>query len=243
MAKMRINRYLASTGAISRRKADELVLAGSVSINGKKALVGDTVDPARDTVTVNGTPVSPQATRYLAMYKPKNVVTTLHDPEGRPTVNDHIPGRYAGVFPVGRLDFDAEGLLLLTKDGHLAHQNHHPSFDVPKTYLVKVIPRVRPDQLEKMRRGIELDGVRTRPAEVEEVRRHDRGATLKIVLRQGLKNQIKRMADAVGLEVISIKRISVGPVTLKGLVPGQVRELNAFEVKQLRKLLKYHKKP
>lgn len=235
---MRINRYIASTGSISRRKADELILAGSVAVNGEKALLGDSVDPARDRVTINGKPVKPQQAHYLALYKPKNVVTTLHDPQGRPTVKDHIPRRYAGVFPVGRLDFDAEGLLLLTNDGELAHMLHHPSFDVPKAYLVKVIPSVRAEQLEKMRRGIELDGVSTRPADVEEVRRHSRGATLRIVLRQGLKNQIKRMAEAVGLKVMSIKRVSVGPISLKGIVPGQVRELAPFEVKQLRKLLK-----
>jgi 23S rRNA pseudouridine2605 synthase len=238
MAKIRINRYIASTGSISRRKADDLVRGGSVSVNGKKALLGDAVDPGRDRVTINGKPVSPQATHYLALYKPKNVVTTLRDPEGRPTVKDHIPRRYAGVFPVGRLDFDAEGLILLTNDGDLAHMLHHPSFDIPKIYLVKVIPRIRPDQLDAMRLGIELDGVRTRPAEVEAVRRHGRGATLRIVLKQGLKNQIKRMAEAVGLEVTSIKRVAVGPITLKGIVPGQLRELSAFEVKKLRKLLK-----
>lgn len=238
MTKVRINRYIASTGSISRRKADELILSGSVAVNGKKALLGDMVDPARDRVTINGKTVTPQQTHYLALYKPRNVVTTLHDPQGRPTVKEHIPRKYAGVFPVGRLDFDAEGLLLLTNDGELAHMLHHPSFNVPKTYLVKVIPSFRSEQLEKMRRGVELDGVPTRPAVVEEVRRHSRGATLRIVLRQGLKNQIKRMAEAVGLKVTSIKRVSVGPISLKGIVPGQVRELATFEVEQLRKLLK-----
>ncbi len=238
MGKVRINRFMASTGSLSRRKADELILAGSVAINGKKALLGDTVDPAHDKVTINGKPVAPQQTHYLALYKPRNVVTTLHDPQGRPTVKDHIPRKYAGVFPVGRLDFDAEGLLLLTNDGELAHMLHHPSYNVPKTYLVKVIPSVSAEQIEKMRCGVELDGVLTRPADVEEIRRHIRGATLRVVLRQGLKNQIKRMAEAVGLKVTSIKRVSVGPVSLKGIIPGQVRELASFEVKQLRKLLK-----
>ena len=238
MATVRVNRYIASTGPISRRKADELILAGRVAVNGRKALPGDLVDPDLDEVTLDNKPVSPQKKQHLAMYKPKNVLTTMHDPRGRPTIKDYIPGRYTGVFPVGRLDFDAEGLLILTNDGDLAHALHHPSFDVPKTYLVKIIPRERPDQLEKMRRGVELDGAMTRPADVEALRHHDRGATLKIVLRQGLKNQIKRMAQAVGLEVTSIKRVSEGPVTLKGLSPGQVRELKPLEARQLRKLLK-----
>ena len=238
MGKVRINRYIASTGSISRRKADEHILAGSVAINGKRAFLGATVDPARDRVTIDGKPVAPQQNHYLALYKPKNVVTTLHDPQGRPTVKDLIPRKYAGVFPVGRLDFDAEGLLLLTNDGKLAHMLHHPSFNIPKTYIVKVIPSVSADQIEKMRHGVELDGVPTRPADVGEVRRHSRGATLRIVLRQGLKNQIKRMAEALGLKVTSIKRVSVGPVSLKGITPGQIRELTPFEVKQIRKLLK-----
>jgi pseudouridine synthase len=238
MAHVRINRYLASTGELSRRKADELVLTGRVAVNGTKAVPGTTVDPDRDRVTIDSRPVRPLKKLYLALYKPRNVVTTMHDPQGRPTVKGHIPPKYTGVFPVGRLDFDAEGLLLLTNDGDLAHMLHHPSFDVPKTYLVKVIPRERPEQIEQMRRGVELDEAVTRPAEVEVVRRHGRGATLKVVLRQGLKNQIKRMAQAVGLEVTSIKRVAVGPISLRGISPGQVRELRPFEVRDLRKLLK-----
>ncbi|MFY9398776.1 MAG: pseudouridine synthase [Desulfomonilia bacterium] len=238
MARIRINRYLASTGELSRRKADELVLAGRVAVNGTAAVPGTTVEPEKDRVTIDGNPVYPLKKLYLALYKPRNVLTTMHDPQGRPTVKAHIPPKYRGVFPVGRLDFDAEGLLFLTNDGDLAQRLHHPSFGVPKTYLVKVIPRVMPEHIERMQRGVELDGVMTLPAEVEVVRRHDRGATLRIVLRQGLKNQIKRMAQAVGLEVTSIKRIAVGPVSLKGISPGEVRELKPFEVRDLRKLLK-----
>jgi 23S rRNA pseudouridine2605 synthase len=238
MAGMRINRYIASTGEISRRKADELLREGRVRINGRPASLGDTVDPREDRVTVEGRPIRPQKAVYLAMYKPRNVVTTMHDPQGRPCVRDHIPPKYTGVFPVGRLDFDAEGLLLLTNDGELANALHHPSFNVPKTYIVQVTPRADEAQLEKMRSGVMLDGSLTRSAEIDTLRTHSGGATLRITLMQGLKNQIKRMAQAVGLEVTSIMRTSVGPVTVNGMRPGEVRELKPREIQKLHKTLK-----
>lgn len=238
MSEVRINKYIASTGTISRRKADELILSGRVAVNGEKASPGITIDPEKDEVTIDGKAVRPQKTVYLAVYKPRNVLTTMHDPHGRPCIRDLIPKKYAGVFPVGRLDFDAEGLLILTNDGSLAQTLHHPSHDVPKTYIVKLIPKAEPEQLMKMQEGIELDGIKTRPAEVEPLRSHTRGSTVKITLRQGLKNQIKRMATAVGLKVTSIKRVSVGPVSLEGLSPGRVRELSSSETSKLRKMLK-----
>lgn len=238
MQKVRINKYIASTGSISRRKADELLREGRIAVNGKKALLGDTIDPDNDTVTIDGKPALPQKPVYLAMYKPRNVVTTLHDPEGRRCVKDLIPGRYDGVFPVGRLDFDAEGLLILTNDGRLAHTLHHPSHDVPKTYIVSLMPEAKPEQLIKMEQGITLDGRKTRPAQIELLHHIEGASLLRITLRQGLKNQIKRMAKAVGLQVVSIKRISVGPISVEGMTSGQVRELKSFELEKLHKTLK-----
>jgi len=238
MSGIRINKYIASAGAVSRRKADELLAAGRVSVNGRKACLGETVDPHTDEVTVDGRKISAQRPMYAAMYKPKYVVTTMHDPEGRQCVKDLIPRRFTGVFPVGRLDFDAEGLILLTNDGDLAHTLHHPNFDIPKTYIVKLIPPATQEQLGKMAQGVELDGNVTRPADIVPMRSHARGSTVRITLRQGLKNQIKRMAEAVGLEVTSIKRISVGPISVRGILPGQVRELTPPEIKKLHKILK-----
>jgi 23S rRNA pseudouridine2605 synthase len=238
MAGMRINRYIASTGEISRRKADELLGEGRVCINGRRASLGDTVDPQTDRITVDGMPVSPQKTVYLAMYKPRNVVTTLHDPQGRPCIRDYISPEYVGVFPIGRLDFDAEGLLLLTNDGSLAHHLHHPSFNVPKTYVVEVAPQAEEGQLQKMRDGVVLDGKPTRPAQIEMESTGPKGSTLRITLKQGLKNQIKRMALAVGLQVTAIKRISMGPVTVEGIRPGEIRELKPLEIQKLHKILK-----
>ncbi len=238
MSKVRINRYIASTGAISRRKADELLRDGRVGLNGRTALLGGTVDPDRDTITIDGREVRPQELVYLAAYKPRNVVTTLHDPEGRQCIKDLIPIQYDGVFPIGRLDFDAEGLLLLTNDGHLAHTLHHPSHNVPKTYIVSLLPKATPEQLDMMSEGVTLDGKKTRPAQIDLLRHRDNGSLIKITLRQGLKNQIKRMAKAVGLEVVSIKRVSVGPITVGGMAPGEVRKLSKPEIEKLHKTLK-----
>jgi len=242
MKRIRINRFVASSGAISRRKADELILNGRVKINSRKAVPGDLVDPIADEVTLDNRRLSSQDLTYLALYKPRYMVTTMHDPEGRDCVKDLIPKRYEGVFPVGRLDFDAEGLLILTNDGELSHALHHPAFHVPKEYLVRVTPCPDRKDLEKMELGIWMDGAKTLPATVREIRRSKEHATLRVILVQGLKNQIKRMAEAVGLRVLSIKRISIGPITIRGLTPGMLRELTPQELNSLHKILKKHKK-
>lgn len=242
MATVRINRFIASSGAVSRRRADELITAGRVKINGHKARVGDSIDPDIDEVTLDGRPLSKQEIHVLALYKPRNVLTTLNDPEDRPCVRDLIPKRFLGVFPVGRLDFDAEGLLILTNDGDLAHALHHPSFKVPKTYLVRVTPAPTKEAISRMAGGVVLDGKKTLPARIVTVRSGPKDSTLRITLVQGLKNQIKRMAASVDLRVLSIKRISVGPLVLKGLSPGEIRELSPSELGSLHKVLKNNNK-
>ena len=241
MTKVRINRFIASTGAISRRKADELIGCGRVKINGITARLGDSVDSGCDQVTLDGNAVIRQEILLVALYKPRYVLTTMNDPKGRPCINDLIPRRFQGVFPVGRLDFDAEGLLILTNDGDLAHALHHPSFQVPKVYRVKVSPRATEEGIHHMETGVLLDGKKTLPAKVVLEHASSEGSTLRITLVQGLKNQIKRMAASVGLRVINLKRISVGPVSLKGMSPGQIRPLSPSEVNALHKILKKHK--
>jgi pseudouridine synthase len=242
MTRIRINRFIASSGSISRRKADDLILSGRVMINDRKAVPGDTVDPSSDEVTLDNRRLTVQGLVYLAMYKPRLMLTTMSDPEGRACVKDLIPKRYHGVFPVGRLDFDAEGLIILTNDGDLAHSLHHPSFHVPKVYVVRVTPRPDMNAMERMERGVYLDGVKTLPSKIKELRHAGDVSTLQFTLVQGIKNQIKRMAEAVGLKAVSIKRISVGPITLKGMSPGQIRELTSSEMNALHKMLKKHKK-
>ena len=242
MARVRINRFIASTGAISRRKADEIIIQGRVKVNDQKALIGDTIDPGEDRITLDGRVVTRQPPLLVAMYKPKHVLTTMHDPQGRPCIRDLIPRDLQGIFPVGRLDFDAEGLLILTNDGDLSHSLHHPSFHVPKVYLVKVTPKATYDAIRRMETGIFLDGRKTLPTTVIEERTGTESSVLRITLIQGLKNQIKRMGAAVGLRVESIKRISVGPVSLKGMTVGQIRQLSRSEETALHKILKKHKK-
>lgn len=235
---MRINRFISQSGNLSRRAADAAIENGRVTINGRPAVLGDTIDPEKDNVCIDGREVRINRKWYLALNKPKFVVTTMSDPEGRPCIRSLIPERYQGVFPAGRLDFDAEGLIILTNDGDLAHGIHHPSFGVAKEYIVKLTPLAPREALEKMAQGVVLDGRKTRPAEVERIKDDARGTWVKIILRQGLKNQIKRMAQNVGLTVTSLKRVAVGPVHLKDLRPGQIRELTASEMALLAKMSK-----
>ncbi|MEA3223736.1 MAG: pseudouridine synthase [Thermodesulfobacteriota bacterium] len=241
MSKMRINRYIACCSSISRRGADSLIKAGGVFINSRQASIGDVVDTDIDSVTIDGKRISSQEKHYLAMYKPKFVVTTMNDPQGRVCIKDFIPQHYLGVFPVGRLDFDAQGLIILTNDGDFANIIHHPSFNIPKVYDVKVMPRATEGVIKKMRHGMYLDGIKIREAHIEKIHDSGNATYMKITLQQGIKNQIKRMAGAVRLHVISIKRISVGPVRLRGMKPGDIRSLTNAEIYLIHRPLKKHK--
>ncbi len=243
MTYVRINRFVARCGAISRRKADDLVRSGRVTLNGKRARLGDMVDEGKDDVRLDGRVLVPQQSVTLAMYKPKGVVSTLKDPQGRRCIGDLIPKRLAGLFPVGRLDYDATGLILLTNDGEIAQALHHPSYRVPKTYIVEVRPAPDDEALDTMASGVVLDGRKTLPAAVERIHSTRTGAKLKITLVQGLKNQIKRMGACVGIRVVSIRRISVGDVTLKGMAPGEIRPLTQREARFIHNLLKKRNKP
>ena len=222
--------------------AKEACDTGRVTINGRPAVAGDKVDPTKDIVRIGRQTIEPQNKLYLAMYKPRNVLTTLNDPQGRPCIQDYIPSIYKGTFPTGRLDYDASGLLLLTNDGELANSIHHPNFSLPKEYIVGVTPRASNEQLEQMAAGVILDGRKTRPAEIIRLGGDRNSSKLKIVLRQGLKNQIKRTAKTVGLKVTSIKRVAVGPVVLKGMQPGEIRPLRRGEIAELYKMLEKQKK-
>ncbi|MCD6571015.1 MAG: rRNA pseudouridine synthase [Deltaproteobacteria bacterium] len=242
MPKMRINRYIARCNIMARRGADSLIKTGRVFINSRPASIGDIVDTDIDNVTIDGKQISLKENYYLALYKPKFVVTTMKDPQGRVCIKDFIPKRYRGVFPVGRLDFDAQGLIILTNDGDFAHIIHHPSFNIPKVYDVRVMPRATENAIKKMEQPIFLDGIKTRPARIEKIGNNGDTTYMKITLQQGIKNQIKRMANLVGLNVISIKRISIGPVSLKGMKPGDIRPLSSAEIYAIHKPLEKHKK-
>jgi 23S rRNA pseudouridine2605 synthase len=196
---VRINRYLSQCGAMSRRAADDAITAGRVSVNGHTASLGESINPQADDIRLDGKSLHQNRKYYLAFYKPRYMITTMKDPEGRECVKDIIPEKYNGVFPVGRLDFDAEGLLILTNDGILANAIHHPTHNMGKVYIVGLKPKAPAAAIRKMSEGIEIEGVITRQALVQRLNDEKGITTVRITLKQGLKNQIKKMAEAVGL--------------------------------------------
>ena len=224
---MRLNAFLARAGVASRRGADELIKAGRVTVNGEPGQLNTFVE-ARDRVEVDGRPVAAQALAYVLLHKPAGVVTTARDPQGRPTVVglvDH-PAR---VVPVGRLDADTTGALLLTNDGQLAHRLAHPRYGVEKAYEVEVEGDPDERALDVLRDGVELEDGRTAPATA---RRLGPGR-LELILHEGRKHQVKRMCDAVGYPIRRLHRSRYAGLTLDGLAPGEWRELLPEEVRSL----------
>jgi pseudouridine synthase len=227
----RVQRALARAGFGSRRACEELIAAGRVTVNGTVATLGDKVDPAVDEVRLDATIINLNPTvRYLAAHKPVGVVTTMRDPQGRPDLRSLLPDGMGRVFPVGRLDLDSEGLLLLTNDGALADKLTHPRYGVEKEYLVEVAERPTAKHLAALRRGVDLDDGPAKPRSVRVVdARADRGQ-LAVVMTEGRKREVRRMLAAVGLPVRKLVRLRIGTITLGRLRPGAVRELSADEV-------------
>jgi 23S rRNA pseudouridine2605 synthase len=225
----RLQKVLARAGLGSRRSCDELIAAGRVTVNGERADPGRRVDPGRDRVEVDGAPVPvlPGLVHYL-LNKPAGVVTTAEDPRGRPTVVSLVPPE-PRVFPVGRLDADTEGLLVLTNDGELAQRLTHPSFGVEKEYLAEVRGVPGPAALRALRQGVDLDDGPSAPATVGTVA----PGVLRIVIHEGRNRQVRRMCEAVGHPVRRLVRTRIGPVTDTGLGPGRWRALTASEVRAL----------
>jgi 23S rRNA pseudouridine2605 synthase len=225
---MRLNAFLARAGVASRRGADELIKAGRVTVNGEPGQLNSVVG-AHDLVAVDGQDVARQRLRYVLLHKPAGVVTTARDPQGRPTVVELVPAE-PRVVPVGRLDADTTGALLLTNDGQLAHRLAHPRYGVEKTYVADVEGDPDEDGLCRLREGLELDDGRTAPARA---RRLGRGR-VELVLHEGRKHQVKRMLAAVGHPVTRLHRSAYAGLTLEGLEPAEWRELEPFEVERLR---------
>ncbi len=241
MTRERLQKVLARAGIASRRKAEELIRGGRVTVNGAVAAVGDKVEAARDAIKVDGKLVgSPPALRYLLLNKPSGYMTTRSDPEGRPTVFDLIAPRHRGhIEAVGRLDFRSEGLLLLTNDGDLAQRVAHPRYGCTKTYLAKVKGQPKPEALERLRRGMVLDGHRTAPAKVGPAAPRGRRAARenswwRIEIAEGRTRQIREMFFRVGHPVQRLRRVAIGPVEDPRLPVGSYRELTEAEVKRLR---------
>jgi 23S rRNA pseudouridine2605 synthase len=228
-------RVLSKWGHCSRKEAERLVIAGRVTVNGVvRRHVLDEVHPKRDAIAVDGAPVRPAMHLHLKMHKPLGVVTTMSDPEGRPTVASLIPEKWKGAMPVGRLDQDSTGLLLLTNDHDLGHRIAGPNHRVKKRYLVEVNQHPDDSLFAPIRAGIEIDGERCRPAEVTILERLERSTRLEIVLDEGKFRQIRRSLKSIGLRVRSLHRTRIGPIELGDLEPGAVVELTAAELAALR---------
>lgn len=231
----RLQKFLAQAGVASRRQAEQLMLEGRVTVNGAVVSeLGAKVDPDKDAVKVDGRRVLGERPAYLLMHKPKGTLCTLDDPEGRPLVTDLVKGVKARLFPVGRLDFDTTGALLLTNDGELANLLMHPRHRFAKTYLAKVKGVPSEERLEKLRRGVNIEGVRTAPAEARLVAVKEKNSLVELVLREGRNRQVKRMFLEVGHPVLRLQRTAYAFLDLQGLEPGQWRHLTADEVKRLR---------
>ena len=228
----RLQKIIARSGRYSRRQAEESIAQGKVIVDGKRITkLGTKVDAASARITVNGKPIHSNPTfKYILFHKPRRCMVTRDDPDGRKTVYDYLPREFAILKPVGRLDYDSEGLLLLTNDGALAQKLSHPQFHVRKTYEVKVQPRPMPRQIQRLMHGIILDNRRTRPLAVAVVCENPKSVWLKIELEEGRNRQIRRMCEKVGLTVRTLVRISYGPFKLSGIPYGRWRLLNHKEI-------------
>ncbi|HSN86613.1 MAG TPA: pseudouridine synthase [Thermoanaerobaculia bacterium] len=249
MSEERLQKILARAGIASRRKAEELIEEGAVTVNGKVALLGEKADPARDSIKVHGKRVQPPTGhRYLILNKPKAVMSTVSDPEGRPTVMDFVPPILRkALVPVGRLDFNTEGLILLTDDGDFAQRIAHPRYGSTKTYEVKVRGTPREADLDRLRTGVFLEGRRTAPAEITARNPHKLSGPRRrgvpesenswwvVQLTEGRTRQIREMFYQIGHPVQKLRRVAIGPLKAPELEPGALRELTEREVEKLLK--------
>ncbi len=234
---MRINKFLADMGVASRRGADEMITAGRVQINGVTATLGATVEET-DEVFLDGKKLVREEKKeeYYIMNKPKGVVCTVSDDRGRKTVIDLLPEGVGRVFPVGRLDYATEGLLILTNDGELANRLTHPSNDIPKTYLARIEGTLTEKDLNPIRSGVELDGVLTKKCKAHIVETNKAYTKVHVTITEGRNRQVRRMFEAIGRNVEFLKRISVGQLKLTGLDRGECRPLKENEIEYLKGL-------
>lgn len=231
---VRLQKFMADCGVASRRKSEEIIEAGKVKVNGHVAHIGDKVNPKKDLVTVRGKRInSVSRNYYIMLYKPRGYVTTVSDELGRKTVMDLVSDIKARIYPVGRLDKDSEGLLLLTNDGAFANALSHPGHNFAKVYRVTVRPEINDEILFNLRNGIEIDGRKTAPCDVNVITEEPGRVVLEFILREGRNRQIRKMCEAVNLQVARLKRISVGSLKLGMLPQGKWRELTDNEVKKL----------
>ena len=234
---MRINKFLADKGIASRRHADEIISSGRVKINGVTATLGASVEET-DEVTLDGQPIAQTEKKeeYYIMNKPKGVVCTVSDDRGRKTVMDLLPEGVGRVFPVGRLDYATEGLLILTNDGDMAFRLTHPKTEIPKKYMAKIEGTLTEKDLNPIRSGIELDGVLTKKCKAHIVETNKAYTKVHVTITEGKNRQVRRMFEAIGKNVELLKRVSIGQLKLSGLDRGQLRPLTVEEIAYLKGL-------
>lgn len=235
----RLQKVIAQAGVASRRDAEDLIKAGRVTVNGKTVTeLGSKIEPKRDRVSVDGKPLKAEKYVYILLNKPKGVITTLEDPRGRKTVADLVAAIPERVYPVGRLDYNTEGLLIMTNDGDLTYALTHPSHEIAKTYLAKVHGYPPEEKLDKLRAGIKLEDGITAPAKINIVAidQEKQLTTLEITIYEGKNRQIRRMCEAIGFPVKNLKRVKFAFLTLEGIRRGQYRQLLAGEVEELKRL-------
>lgn len=231
MTKIRLNRVISQDGLASVREADELIRQGRVLVNGSAVTeLGVMVDPRTDRITVDGEPVGgPKKKHYYLFFKPKGVVSTMDDPQARSSISDFTDALSVRVFPAGRLDYDADGLMLLTNDGRIANLAMHPRSKLPKTYQVKVAGALTERELARFAGGVSIEGKKTLPARIVPLEVRPSNAWYEVTLSEGRNRQLKKMFGLFGKRVQKIRRIAIGPLKLEGMAPGEVRKLTARE--------------
>ena len=235
---IRLQKFLAMCGVASRRTSEKMILDGRVAVNGQVITqMGVQIDETNDVVTVDQARVFPETEKHYIVYnKPVGEVTTVSDPEGRATVMDRFAGYPVRLFPVGRLDYDSEGLLLLTNDGDMMNRVLHPSMEVRKVYWTKVSNHVSPEEIKALRKGVMIDGKLTSPASVRLIRQETFDTVLLIAIHEGRNRQVRRMIDAIGHQVVSLRRVEFGPVVLGDLPVGMWRRLTPEEIRRLKQI-------
>ncbi|HKL12218.1 MAG TPA: pseudouridine synthase [Halanaerobiales bacterium] len=233
----RLQKVMAHAGVASRRKSEEIIAEGRVKVNGVVVTeMGTKVDPTEDTIEVDGEEIEKESKIYLKLYKPKGYVTTVNDPQGRKTVMDLIQGIDKRIYPVGRLDLDSSGLLLLTNDGDLTYKITHPSHELDKEYMVVVDGLLNEDELKKFKNGIVFDEGKTSPAKIKKVNQDHKNTTYEVIIHEGMNRQIRRMFDILGYQVVSLIRVRIGNISLGSLKPGEYKKVSRKKLQNLLRL-------
>ena len=240
--KIRVQKYLSESGVSSRREGEKLILCGRVKVNGKVVSLGDTMDPLSDTVVVDGKKIQREKKAYYLLYKPRGYVTTTKDPEGRKTVMDLLKNISGRVYPVGRLDYETEGLLIFTNDGALTNGLTHPRHHIRKVYKVRVRGSVKEEDVLFLREGVVLDdGYKTKPAEVYILEREETSTLLEVTIYEGRNRQVRKMFESIGHRVERLTRTGIGSIHIGKMKRGEIRPLTKTEVDKLRNFV--HKIP